>query len=171
MDIGDMDSYCPDCNALIWYDERAEKHEGKYVVKVSLCCKKGKVTIPFMQEPPPLLRALFDGRHPKSSNFMLNIRSYNNMFSFTSLGGKIDTPMEAGHGPPHFVISGQNYHRIGSLIPKPGEIPKFAQLYIYDTQNELSNRFSHFRLDYLFYHFFSIMLNSKIVIKQLFFLL
>jgi hypothetical protein len=79
--------------------------------------------------------------------------------------------MEAGHGPPHFVISGQNYHRIGSLIPKPGEIPKFAQLYIYDTQNELSNRFSHFRLDYLFYHFFSIMLNSKIVIKQLFFLL
>jgi hypothetical protein len=66
------------------------------------------------------------------------------MFSFTSLGGKIDCPDESKPGPPNFVISGQNYHRIGSLVPKPGEPPKFAQLYIYDTQNEISNRMSHF---------------------------
>jgi hypothetical protein len=68
------------------------------------------------------------------------------MFSFTSLGGKIDTGVENGPGPPHFIISGQNYHRIGSLVPKIGEPPKFAQLYIYDTQNEVNNRLSHFRL-------------------------
>ncbi|GAU51410.1 hypothetical protein TSUD_413210 [Trifolium subterraneum] len=137
-----MDSVCPDCGALIWYLERAEKSKGKCVLKVSICCKKGKITLPFMIEPPPLIRSLFNGAHPKSSTFLSNIRSYNNMFSFTSLGGKIDSG--SGHGPPHFTISGQNYHRIGSLIPNSGQSPKFAQLYIYDTENEISNRLSHF---------------------------
>jgi hypothetical protein len=70
------------------------------------------------------------------------------MFSFTSLGGKIDSGMDDGPGPPHFVIAGQNYHRIGSLIPGNNQPPKFAQLYIYDTQNEIANRLSHFRLLY-----------------------
>jgi hypothetical protein len=66
------------------------------------------------------------------------------MFSFASLGGKIDCPDESKLGPPNFDISGQNYHQIESLVPKPGEPPKFAQLYIYDTQNEISNRMPHF---------------------------
>jgi hypothetical protein len=67
------------------------------------------------------------------------------MFSFTSLGGKIDTGNNDGAGPPRFVLSGQNYHLLGSLVPSEGQSPKFAQLYIYDTQNEVSNRLSHFR--------------------------
>jgi hypothetical protein len=67
------------------------------------------------------------------------------MFSFTSLGGQIDCSKEDSPGPPHFVISGQNYHRMGSLVPKVGQPPRFAQLYIYDTQNEVPNRLSHFR--------------------------
>jgi hypothetical protein len=29
---------------------------------------------------------------------------------------------------------------MGSLLPLPGDTPKFAQLYIYDTENELANR-------------------------------
>jgi hypothetical protein len=45
-----------------------------------------------------------------------------------------------GNGPPVFVMNGENYHHIGSLLPMPGESPKFAQLYIYDTDNEISNR-------------------------------
>jgi hypothetical protein len=145
MDIGDMTISCVDCDALIWYEERSDKHRGKAVLKISMCCKKGKVTLPLMVEPPNLLRSLFDGSHPKSANFLFNIRAYNNMFSFTSLGGKIDCSSDSGPGPPHFVISGQNYHRLGSLVPTAGEPPKFAQLYIYDTQNEISNRLSHFR--------------------------
>jgi hypothetical protein len=31
------------------------------------------------------------------------------------------------------------------LIPKPGHQPKFAQLYIYDTDNELKNRMAAIR--------------------------
>jgi hypothetical protein len=43
-------------------------------------------------------------------------------------------------GPPIFKISGQVHHRIGSLLPPKDETPKFIQLYIYDTSNEVRNR-------------------------------
>jgi hypothetical protein len=52
-----------------------------------------------------------------------------------------------GRGLPNFIIAGQNYHRIGTLMPSEGERPKFAQLYTYDTENEVHNRLSHFRFD------------------------
>ncbi|GKC07837.1 retrotransposon-like protein [Tanacetum coccineum] len=37
-------------------------------------------------------------------------------------------------------LQGENYHIISDLMVKPNEKPKFAQLYIFDTQNELQNR-------------------------------
>ncbi|GJT90966.1 hypothetical protein Tco_1079811 [Tanacetum coccineum] len=48
------------------------------------------------------------------------------------------------HGPYVFKISGQLYHWIGSLCPAEGEPPRFLQLYIYDTDNEVDNHMSHF---------------------------
>lgn len=39
-----------------------------------------------------------------------------------------------------YRIQGALHHNIGSLLPNPGEQPKFAQLYIHDTANELDNR-------------------------------
>jgi hypothetical protein len=71
---------------------------------------------------------------------MENIRSFNSMFAFTSMGGKIDSSMNSGNAPPTFVLNGENYHRIGSLLPMEGDEPKFAQLYVYDTDNEIKNR-------------------------------
>jgi hypothetical protein len=56
------------------------------------------------------------------------------------MGGKINTSQNNGNRPPVFVMNGENYHQIGSLLPLPGEQPKFTQLYIYDTENEISNR-------------------------------
>ena len=29
---------------------------------------------------------------------------------------------------------------IGSLLPKPNDIPRFAELYIFDIENEISNK-------------------------------
>ena len=65
------------------------------------------------------------------SRFKEKIRTYNSMLFFTSMGGKIDHTVLDGRGPCVFRISGSNFHRIGSLLPVPGDMPKFAQLYIY----------------------------------------
>jgi len=64
------------------------------------------------------------------------------------MGDKIESGFNQGPGPPHFVIYGQNYDRIGSLLPAEGKRSKFCQFYIYDIENKLANRSSHFRLTY-----------------------
>lgn len=87
---------------------------------------------------------MFD-QDSQSKHFKENTRAYNNMFSFTSIGGKVQSSINNGSGPPQFILSGQNFHRIGSLIPEEGRDPKFAQLYIYDTYNENHNRMNNLR--------------------------
>lgn len=37
-------------------------------------------------------------------------------------------------------MNGQNRHQIGTLLPQEGNKPRFQQLYIYDTNNEIQNR-------------------------------
>ncbi|GJU68794.1 AT-hook motif-containing protein [Tanacetum coccineum] len=66
------------------------------------------------------------------------------MFCFTSFGARIDHSVNSGRGPYTFRINGQNYHRIGSLLPAEGVPPRYAQLYFFDTQNEIRNRMSAF---------------------------
>ena len=61
------------------------------------------------------------------------------MFSFTSMGGKIDHKINSGRVPYVYRMCGQNYHLQGSLLPQEGDQPKFSQLYIYDTENEENN--------------------------------
>ncbi|XP_031127810.1 uncharacterized protein LOC116029903 [Ipomoea triloba] len=93
-----------------------------------------------MKDPPHVLQSLYFGDTERSKHFLSNIRRYNNMFCFTSLGGRVDRSLNTGTAPPLFRISGQNYHYIGSLVPTEGSTAKFAQLYIYDTDNEINNR-------------------------------
>ncbi|XP_070666718.1 uncharacterized protein [Malus domestica] len=69
------------------------------------------------------------------------------MFSFTSMGAKIDHSINDGSGPYIFKISGQVCHLMGSLLPADNECPKFAQLYVYDTYNEVQNRLKAFESD------------------------
>jgi hypothetical protein len=80
----------------------------------------------------------------RSKNYMKNIRLYNSMFAFTSMGGKVDKEINNGNGPYVFKMNGPNHHRIGTLLPEEeGENPprpRWAQLYIYDTENEVKNR-------------------------------
>jgi len=67
------------------------------------------------------------------------------MLSFTSMGATIDYSVMDGRGPYTFRISGANYQQIESLITPEGHAPRFAQLYIYDTQHESRNRINAFR--------------------------
>jgi len=44
------------------------------------------------------------------------------------MGGKIDHTTNEEGGPTNFVFSGQNYHPMGSMMPKLDSTSKFAQL-------------------------------------------
>lgn len=139
MDLGAPTKVCKKCKALMWNEERNNKGYKNSEPTFSLCCRDGQVVLPEERQPPPYLAALLSGDH-KSTHFKNNVRSYNSMFQFTSLGGKIDKRINNGRGPYCFKLNGQNYHLIGTLKPKEGESPKFCQLYIYDTENEVENR-------------------------------
>lgn len=101
---------------------------------------QGKVVLPKLTRPPCLLFDLLHGKHENSKDFVESIRAYNMMFAFTSMGGRVDKSINHGSSPYVYRISGQNYHLMGSLVPQIGDNPKFAQLYIYDTDHEISNR-------------------------------
>ncbi|GJU21738.1 ATP-dependent DNA helicase PIF1-like protein [Tanacetum coccineum] len=49
-------------------------------------------------------------------------------------------------GPRMLQLHGENKHRIGDLLPEEGKPPKFCQLYIYDTENEIRNRMQAVRI-------------------------
>jgi hypothetical protein len=43
------------------------------------------------------------------------------MFSMTSMGAKIDNEVNEGCGPYIYRINGENYRRLGSLMPIDGQ--------------------------------------------------
>ncbi|CAN7104027.1 unnamed protein product, partial [Brassica rapa subsp. narinosa] len=62
------------------------------------------------------------------------------LFSFTSLGGKVDRSIPNGVGPKTFTMQGENYHLMGSMKPDVGDSAKFSQLYIVDIETEVDDR-------------------------------
>jgi len=102
--------------------------------------------LPLLKDASSVLKQLlFDSNSREGKNFQQHIRTYNMMFAFTSPGAKVDNSYNNGHGPPNLRIQGQVCHRIGSLLPSTGQMPKFAQLYIYYTENETHNRIQSLR--------------------------
>lgn len=133
----------------MWYQERVHKTVQTFHPRFGLCCSHGRVVLPYYTQAPSILHSLYHASTAKSKFFQNNVRSFNTMFAFTSMGGNIVREINQGNGPPIFVMNGENYHQIGSLLPLPGRQPKFAQLYIYDTENEVANRMGVVR--YLLY--------------------
>jgi len=146
LDVGEPSYVCEKCGAMMWYEERTRKSSRPRYPKFSMCCLNGRVVIaPYLKLPQPLYDLYH--KHDRAGKFFLdNIRSFNSMFAFTSMGGRVINTMNNGNAPPMFVMNGENYHQIGSLLPITGNQPKFAQLYIYDTDNEISNRLAAVRL-------------------------
>lgn len=127
----------------MWYGERINNKKNTRKPKFALCCGQGQVQLPLLKDSPATLKQLLYGNDKKSIYFRDNIRQLNMVFSFTSLGGKCDRSVPKGCGPlKMFVLQGENYHLMGSLKPPPGNTAKFGQLYIVDTENEVTNRAS-----------------------------
>ncbi|CAG8787215.1 5929_t:CDS:2 [Dentiscutata erythropus] len=113
-DIGRINQTCRHCKAKFWI---TEKNQNSRIAasKFSLCCANNKVQLPPLLEPPPYLLNLYTLTNPDAVEF----RNYTRA---------------------NFRIHGQVYHLIGSLLPNEGHTLAFAQLYIYDTANEITNR-------------------------------
>src|SRR5271163_171986 len=115
-----MTVICRYCGVRKWENE-----------SVGMCCSAGKVHLPALTIPPEPLKSLLDGTHPRSTNFLENIRSYNNCFQMTSFGGR---EIREGNFMRTFKIQGQIYHKAGSLTKliqiilsvKEGTICKFG---------------------------------------------
>lgn len=138
---------CSYCGAVFWYQERVKTLSAvsKRKVVYNLCCKSGKIEFPALRQPPEPLATLLDyNSGTRSRKFLRQIRSYNSMFAFTSMGAAIDKSINSGNAPYVFKINGVVHHRIGTLLPSRGAPPKFAQLYIYDCENEIQNRLNIF---------------------------
>ena len=116
--------------------------------KFSLCCRGGKIQLPPIRRTLEPLDTLLDYHDGSLSTFFWKyIRTFNSMFAFTSFGANIYSSTTDSHSPYVFKISGQIHHLMGSLLPIANNSPKFAQLYIYDTDNEINNRMSSYIFD------------------------
>src|SRR3954463_7155762 len=120
-----MNKICNKCYALKW------KNETK-----GFCCLDGQIVLAPLHEAPPILYQLLTSNDPNTNEpYVDNIRAYNSVLAFTSLGANIDEDLaNAREGVYTFRIHGALYHRIGGLMPKnEGQHPAFAQIYFYDT--------------------------------------
>ncbi|KAM7262134.1 hypothetical protein ACFE04_021211 [Oxalis oulophora] len=73
--FGRPTSFCSDCNAKHWYEERVQKSKNTPHPEFYTCCIKGRVKLPLLQEPPALLKSLLDYRGSRqSSKFRTTMR-------------------------------------------------------------------------------------------------
>ncbi|KAK9684271.1 hypothetical protein RND81_10G198000 [Saponaria officinalis] len=134
---------CEFCDAIMWKEESVGNVPVGAKPQFSICCQKRKVRLPILQDPPDYLKQLLDpngGR--RSSGFRRLIRSYNMIYAFTSMGGKVDNAINQGSAPYCFRLGGQNHHNIGLFLLPDGKQPRFLQVYFYDSELEVAQRIS-----------------------------
>ncbi|KAI9117769.1 hypothetical protein K1719_011184 [Acacia pycnantha] len=143
LDDGDACHECQVCGAEMWFAERLKGVKKNEMPQFGICCCNGKIIVPLLRRPPKELEELFFNKHSMQSKFFLkNIRTYNNMFCFTSMGGRIDHSINSrGGGPYSFVLSVKTTTSLEVYYPS-GNPPFMPNSYIYDTENEISNRMS-----------------------------
>jgi hypothetical protein len=129
--IGLMTKQCSHCSAIHFENECIG----------TLCCINGKISLPFVDEPPPFLKELLSGETPESNRFLKKIRAYNTALSFASFGADIVSG-ERG-GPSAFKIHGSVYHHQSSVSPSEGSRSNFAQLFFLDDNEANSERLNY----------------------------
>lgn len=137
--LGPPTARCQKCTVVMWKEERMNKDNIHGIPRFNLCCGDGKIKLNPVPKTPSYLWQLYNDPK-KGSIFQQCLRVYNSMFAFTSTGGYMDNSINNGRSPYIYRLNGQNHHLFGSLVPNDGHPPKFCQLYIYDTINEVSNR-------------------------------
>ncbi len=72
--LGNMDHECRNCGAMMWLDERVNVSVTSPAF--TICCAKGKILLPSLQELLPPLDRLLIGMDHHARLFQQNIRMY-----------------------------------------------------------------------------------------------
>ncbi|KAJ9568235.1 hypothetical protein OSB04_004201 [Centaurea solstitialis] len=105
----------------------------------NFCCLDGRIVL-VNNELPFIMTDLLTSMSDEAKKFRTLIRTYNNLFAFTSLGVKSDCSFsKRNKGIYTFRVQGQVYHFINDLLPE-NDRAKNLQLYFHDIDNELQNR-------------------------------
>ena len=127
--LDNMEVECEYCHALRCSAERP-----------TICCRGGQVKLPILLDPPEPLKTLLTEQTGQGRHFRQNIRKYNSAFTMASLEANINMRFTKGPmagGPHQFRVSGNVYHRMGPLTPGENQPPRFAQVYILETEDQL----------------------------------
>jgi len=84
-----MDTICGFCNAKMWIKERSAKSKKNHP-QFSLCYEKGKVQLSNLPTTPQELEVLLTSKESNAVKFRDQIRMYNSVLAFISLGAKFD---------------------------------------------------------------------------------
>ena len=129
---GTFDKCCGDCGAYYFHVECGAGS------RCNLCCGHGRAKdVPRVADAPRTLTELLGEPH-----FRENTRRYNAAMSFASFAEQSGQPQRhlPGIGPPVYVLHGQAYHGISTLLPSSDRAPSHGQLYIYDPQEAAQRR-------------------------------
>ncbi|UYV67820.1 hypothetical protein LAZ67_5002140, partial [Cordylochernes scorpioides] len=109
--------------------------------KFNYCCQKGKLVHLHKPKYPVFLRNLLTENSKESKCFQKNIWKYNSTFAFGSFGcAHSDINIPKG-GPDIFKINGNIYHLTSkNIYPTEGNVPRYAQFFILDSQQALNIR-------------------------------
>ena len=143
--VGEMEVVCSSCGAYMWISER-KSNSNMLIPKFQICCAAGQAILKPLEPLPEVIVNLIKNNDAQSKEFKKNIRTYNSALSFTSTNANLDGRYANDqHGAYAFRIHGSVHHLMSSsLMPHENDDfiqqPKFAQIYIFDSENELQNR-------------------------------
>ncbi|KAL3116825.1 hypothetical protein niasHT_003191 [Heterodera trifolii] len=123
------DHKCPHCGALLFIHEDS-----------GLCCRKGRVVLPKLNEHPQELKELIvsENQPKQGKEFVRRMSRYNNLLQFASVSAG-NKPSPAG-GPMDVILNGEFHRRISSMQAGTTQIPGFGQLYILDPVEAMEMR-------------------------------
>lgn len=140
--LGRMNILCSRCHAAHWLAEKLS-NSSEQSPRFGLCCLDGKVQLSVLESPPEPLQQLLTSNERSAAKFRNDMWKYNRAFAFTSIGVQEDYSINERAGPPVFCICGELYHRSGALVPEEQQIPRYAQLYIYEPREALRHRITN----------------------------
>ncbi|KAL3113404.1 hypothetical protein niasHT_010744 [Heterodera trifolii] len=123
------DHKCPHCGALLFIHEDS-----------GLCCRKGRVVLPKLNEHPQELKELIvsENQPKEGKEFVRRMSRYNNLLQFASVSAG-NKPSSAG-GPMAVILNEEFHRRISSMQAGTTQIPGFGQLYILDPVEAMEKR-------------------------------